>query len=304
MRIGLMLGTNPGPDSTIANIIALAQRAESQGFHNLWMANVFGHDAITTMSLVALSTKTIGVGTAVTPSYPRHPSALAQQVITAASASKGRFSLGLGLSHKMVIEDMLGLDYSKPASHMREYLQVLMPLLRGKSVAHRGEQYQVSLQLEVADHQTAPVLLAALGPKMLKLAGSLTDGTTTWMTGPKTLASHIIPSIQAAASEANRPAPRIVAGLPIALTDNIDQARETINKGMEIYGILPSYRSMLDREGAAGPGDVALLGNEKALSARIEQLRDMGVTDFNAFIFPLDSECFERTASFLAKQFC
>lgn len=304
MRIGLMIGADQGPDSTVAKIITLAQNAENKGFHNLWMANIFGHDAITTMSLVAQMTKKIGVGTAVTPSYPRHPSALAQQVITAASASEGRFSLGLGLSHKMVIEDMLGLDYSKPASHMREYLQVLMPLIRGESVAHKGEQYQVTLQMAVADQQTAPVLVAALGPKMLNIAGSLADGTTTWMTGPKTLASHIIPSIQRAASEANKPAPRIVAGLPIALTNNIDQARETINKGMEIYGMLPSYRQMLDREGAVGPADVAILGNEKSLSARVEQLRDMGVTDFNAFIFPLDSDCFERTSSFLAEQFC
>ena len=304
MRIGLMIGTDQGPDNTVAKIIALAQNAENKGFHNLWMANIFGHDAIATMSLVAQMTQKIGVGTAVTPSYPRHPSALAQQVITAASASEGRFSLGLGLSHKMVIEDMLGLDYSQPASHMREYLQVLMPLLRGEPVAHQGEQYKVSMQLDVADYHSASVLVAALGPRMLKIAGSLADGTTTWMTGPKTLANHIIPSIQSAAADANKPAPRIVAGLPIALTNDIDQARESINKGMAIYGVLPSYRNMLDREGAAGPADVAILGNEKALSARVEQLRDMGVTDFNAFIFPLDSECFERTSSFLAEKFC
>ncbi len=301
MRKGLMIGADEGPYNTIDKLIQFAIKAEQTGFDNLWMANIFGHDAISAMTLAGRETHKIGLGTAVTPSFPRHPTALAQQAMTAASACKGRFTLGVGLSHKMVIEDMMGLSYDKPAAHMREYLEVLLPLLRGEQTAHNGTQYNVNLQLSVEDAQPVSVVVAALGPAMLRVAGSLADGTSTWMTGPNTLESHIIPSIHQAAEEAGRQAPRVVAGLPIALTNNVDQAKQAIDKGMEMYGYLPSYRAMLDREGVAGPGDVALLGDETALLEQLRHLKNIGVTDFNAFIFPVDPECFERTLNWLAE---
>lgn len=302
MRIGIMSGATEGPDATLDGVIAKAQRVEELGFSTLWMANIFGLDAITTLALAGGQTARIELGTAVVPTYPRHPVAMAQQALTAQAAAGGRFVLGLGLSHSIVVEDMLGLSYEKPALHMREYLEVLCPLLRGEQVRHRGDHFRVAAQVQVPGADAPSVLLAALGPVMLALAGQLSDGTITWMCGPRTLEEHIGRRIRKSASGAQRPEPRIVAGFPIVLTDRADQARETIARELEIYGQLPSYRAMLDREGAAGPADVALVGDEAALRGGLERVRDAGVTDFVAAIVRTDEEAEKRTMEFLAAQ--
>ena len=300
MRMGLMLGASDGPDGSLAGLIKIAQDAEARGFDDLWMANIFGLDAISTLSIIGSHTDRIGLGTAVTPTYPRHPTALAQQAMTAGAAAPGRFRLGIGLSHKIVIENMLGFSYDKPARHMREYLTVLGPLMRGETVAHAGDEYNVNLTLNVPDAGHVPVLVAALGPQMLKLTGELADGTVTWMTGPATLENHIIPSINNSASAAGMPAATVAAGFPIVVTSDVDNAREAVGKTFAMYGQLPSYRAMLDREGVAGPGDLALVGDENSLRSSLQRLKDIGVTDFCAAISPTDDGAYERTLEFLA----
>jgi len=302
MRTGLMIGAGSDQDSSLEGLIKLSKRAEQAGFDNLWMANVFSLDAITTLALIGRETSRIELGTAVVPSYPRHPAALAQQCLTAAVACNGRFTLGLGLSHQLVIENMFGLSYDKPARHMKEYLQALLPMLNGEAAAHNGELYRVNCKFDVPGFKPVPVIVAALGDTMLKLAGTMTAGTTTWMTGPRALADHIIPSICQAAEAAGKPAPRIVCGLPIALTDDVDAAREKIAKGLQIYGMLPSYRAMLDKEGVTGPADVSMLGDEANLREKIRHLRDIGVTDFNAAIMSVEDGGFERTLAFLESE--
>ena len=195
MQIGVMIGAD-GAANTIDGVVNFAQNVEAKGLHNVWMANIFGFDAISTLSIVGRETQRIGLGTAVTPTYPRHPTALAQQAMTAAAATGNRFTLGIGLSHKIVIENMLGFSYDRPAAHMREYLEVLMPLLSGESVTHQGEQYNVGgLQLSIPGADPVPTVVAALGPLMLKIAGEHTDGTNTWMVGPKTMEDHIVARI-------------------------------------------------------------------------------------------------------------
>ena len=300
MRLGTMIISEEWPDKTINAVIEFAKGKEAQGFDNLWMANIFGLDAINALGVVGHATESIGLGTAVVPSYPRHPVAMAQQALTTAAASNNRFTLGIGLSHKLVIEDMLGMSYDKPARHMREYLEILMPLLRGEAVDYQGEQYRSACAIEVAGTRPVPVVVAALGPVMLKLAGQMADGTTTWMTGPGTLESHIIPGISKAANDAGKASPTIVAGLPIALCSDVAAARAKLDESLVIYGQLPSYRAMLDREGAAGPGDIAMVGNEAELRQQILRLRDMGVTDFNAAMLEVEPGAVERTAAFLA----
>ena len=298
MKMGLMLA---GGGGNLDSVVKTAQQAEASGFDNLWMANIFDFDAITTLAIVGRETRTIGLGTAVVPTYPRHPSAIAQQALTAAAASGNRFTLGIGLSHKIVIEDMLGFSYDKPARHMREYLEVLAPLLSGDTVNFDGDQFKVhNLALSVPGVSGVPLLIAALGPAMLKLAGEMADGTVTWMTGPKTLESHIAPSIVRAAEAVGKPAPRIAAGFPIVLTKDVPAAREMIASTLQIYGVLPSYRAMLDREGLAGPADLAFAGDEKELKANIDRLRDIGVTDFCANIVAADAAEYQRTYDFLA----
>ncbi len=302
MRIGLMAGATAAAGNSLQAIVDFSKMAEERGFHSIWLANVFGVDAIGACALAGWETSRIEFGTAVTPTYPRHPTALAQQAVTTSVACDGRFTLGIGLSHKLVIEDMLGLSYDKPAAHMKEYLQVLCPLLNGEAADFTGEQYQVKLALNVPGSRDVPLIVAALGPAMLKLAGTWADGTTTWMTGPKTIESHILPGVTSAAQEAGRPAPRIVCGLPIVVTNDADAAREKIAKDLAVYGMLPSYRAMLDREGVAGPAELSIVGDESTVRTAIQRLRDAGVTDFNAAIVPIEEGSLDATLNLLQSE--
>ena len=208
--------------------------------------------------------------------------------------------MGIGLSHKMVIENMLGLSYGRRAAHMREYLEVLGALLRGETVNYDGEEYQVhGLTLDIPGSEGLSVVVAALGPAMLRATGELADGTNTWMVGPKTMAQHIVPKLSAAADGAGKPPPRVVGGYPIALTSKPDEARAAVGEALVIYGQLPSYRAMLDREGAQGPEDIAILGDENLLRDELKRLEDTGVTDFNAAIMDVEPGAYERTLEFL-----
>lgn len=309
MKTGIMTGgrsNSPdvnaiGRSTTIAEQIELTQRAERAGFDTVWMANVFALDAIMTMAIAGHNTNTIEVGTAVTPTYPRHPTAIAQQAVTAAAATNNRFTLGIGLAHKVMIEDALGMSYAKPATHMKDYLSILAPLLRGESVDYDGEHYSVhGLTVGAAGAGEVPIIVAALGERMLQLAGRHTSGTITWMVGTQTLKDHIGPAIDKAATAAGRGKPRIVAGFPIVLTNKPDEARAAIADGLALYGELPSYRAMLDREGVAGPADLAIVGDEQALRDGLSRIRDAGATDFNAAIAEVDAGAFDRTFEFLA----
>ena len=300
MRIGVMLGASGGDDSIDA-VVRTARRVEQAGLDNLWMANIFSFDAISTLSIVGREVPRLRLGTAVTPTFPRHPTAIAQQALTAAAATGNRFVLGIGLSHKVVIENMLGLSYDAPARHMREYLDVLMPLLRGETLNYQGELYRVGgLTLTVPGAESVPTVVAALGPLMLRVAGELADGTNTWMVGPKTMETHIVARLTKAAEAAGRPAPTVVGGVPIVLTRRPDEARQRIAQALVMYGQLPSYRAMLDREGVGGPADIAIVGDENSLRGEIDRFRNAGVTDFNAAIMAVEDGAYERTLEFLA----
>lgn len=299
MRLGIVSHAAGNPKATLADNLAEIRQAEAEGFAFFSLPNIFGLDAIAVLALAGRETSRIELATGVVPAPPRHPVAMAQQALTAQAATGGRFVLGIGMSHKVVIEDMLGLSYASPARQMREYLEVLMPLLRGEPARFEGRLYRVQATLSVEGGTPVRCLVAALGPRMLEVAGRLADGTATWMTGTRTLAEHTVPTIRRAARDAGRPEPRVVAALPIALCSDPGTAREVANRVFQIYGTLPSYRAMLDREGAAGPGDVGIYGDEAALRAGLERLRDAGVTDFAASLFPADEGCVSRTREFL-----
>ena len=284
MRYGILLSENAKDGDPITGLRDQIADAAERGFSSAWMSNIFGLDAITALTAAGVQAPPIELGTAVVPTYPRHPAALAQQAMTANAALGGRFTLGIGLSHKVVIENVYGYSFERPGRHMKEYLEILVPLTRGEKVAYRGETLQAGLRLTTPG-AGLPVLVAALGPRMLKLAGTLAAGTVLWMTGPKTIAEHIAPAIKAAAAEAGREEPRIVCSLPICVTDDPEGAVARANEIFSTYGTLPSYRAMLDREGVAGPGDVAVVGDEETVLARLETLRQAGVTDFVAAPF-------------------
>lgn len=290
MKIGLMLplpGETPAPGTIVEQIV----RAEGMGFHSVWLPNIRGNDALTVLAVAGTRTARIELGTFVVPTYPRHPTALAQQALSTAALSGNRLTLGIGLSHRIVMETMLGFDWSHPIRHTREYLACLLPLLRGEAVQFQGEEYRVNgYSLTVPGADTPPVLIAALGPQMLRLAGRHTAGTAIWMGGPRYLAEHVVPVLGAAASEAGRPAPRILAGLPVCVTARPDEARRYAAQAFERYGQLPSYRAILDKEGAAGPADVALIGSAEEVSAGLRALANAGATDLAASVFALPGD--------------
>jgi F420-dependent oxidoreductase-like protein len=297
MRIGTSL-TEPQSPQALSVLRDQLKMAVDEGFSSAWMANIFGLDALTALAVAGHGIDGIEIGTAVVPTYPRHPAVLAQQALTAALALGSRLTLGIGLSHKIVIEDMYGYGFDAPAAHMSEYLSILLPLVNGEHVAFEGTTMRASIALSVPRTGEVPVLLAALGPQMLKLAGQRTAGTILWMTGPATVRDYIVPTIRAAAQQAGRPDPRVVCILPVCVTDDPDGARARAAKVFEIYGQLPSYRAMLDREGAQGPADVAIVGDEDTVAGQIAALADCGVTDFVAGEFARGDER-QRTRALL-----
>lgn len=273
----------------IDDLVPQAQAIADEGFGTMWLPQIFGYDAITALAVVAREVPDLHLGTAVVPTYPRHPAMLAAQARTLSSISDGRFTLGIGLSHQVVIEGMFGMSYEKPVRHMREYLDVLLPLLDGESVLAEGETltYRGGLMFEAPP---TPVLLAALGPAMLRVAGERADGTSTWMTGPTTIGDHVAPSIRAAAEAAGRPDPQVVVSLPMCVTDDVAAARERAAREFQMYGTLPSYRAMLDREGVEGPADVAVIGSPDEARDRIMAFAEAGATMFNGSAFGSSDE--------------
>ncbi|SDL67051.1 F420-dependent oxidoreductase, MSMEG_4879 family [Nonomuraea jiangxiensis] len=283
MRYGYFL-TEPRGSDPIGELRDQITQAAESGFTSAWLSHIFGLDALTALAAAGAGGPAIELGTAVVATYPRHPAALAQQAMTANAALGGRLTLGIGLSHRIVIENMYGYGFDRPLRHMREYLDVLIPAGRGEQVKYAGETVKADLRL-TGPGGGFPVLVAALGPRMLGLAGAVADGTVLWMTGPKTVAEHVVPTIRAAAAEAGREPPRVVCALPVCVTDDPAAAVARANEVFSVYGQLPSYRAMLDREGAANPGDVAIVGDEETVLARIAELEQAGVTDFVGSVF-------------------
>lgn len=286
MRIGVFFPSveHVPLDDMVSRVAAVA----GAGFDSVWLPQSSSFDALTALAVIGREVAGIGLGTAVIPTYPRHPVALAAQALTANAAVRGRLVLGIGLSHKMTIEGRYGLSYDRPARHMREYLSVLVPLLESGRADFSGETLVGRAELSIPGALPPPVLLAALQPAMLRLAGSRADGTITWCTGPVTVEQQIVPLITAAAREAGRPPPRVVVALPCCVTDDEGDGRQKADDQLKGYGQIPVYRAVLDREGAASPGDVSIVGDEASVSAQLDRLADIGATDFVAI--PCGSE--------------
>ncbi len=288
MRIGIFFGARREVVG-FNTLVERASHAERDGFSHFWVPHLptLGYDALTALAIIARQTSRIALGTAVVPVFAEHPLTLAQHAMTAQAASGGRLILGIGLSHQPVVEGVLGLSYASPARYMEEYLAVLHPLFSEGRVDFAGQIFSVKAELRVQDSSPFPVFLAALAPRMLRLAGERADGTVTWMAGRETIASHIAPRLQAAAQAAGRPQPRVCVGLPIAVTDDETQGREIAAQDFQRYGQLVNYRRLLDIEGVAGPADVAVVGNEHQVEQQLRALAAAGATDFLAAIFPV-----------------
>jgi 5,10-methylenetetrahydromethanopterin reductase len=282
MRIGMLFDVGQPIDGLVEQVAGIADA----GLDSAWAFQIFGYDALTALAVVGREVPGIRLGTAVVPTYPRHPVMLAAQALTVQAATGGRLTLGIGLSHQVVIENVFGQSFERPARHMREYLSILVPILLGEQVTFEGETMKASTfgPLDI-DAPAPPVLVAALGTAMLGIAGRMASGTVTWMTGPDTIESHIVPTLSAAAAEAGRPEPLVTVGLPVCVTDDADAARQLAGETFAVYGHLPSYRAMLDKEGVAGPADVAIVGSESEVAAQVRRLADIGCTEFCAAPF-------------------
>jgi F420-dependent oxidoreductase-like protein len=282
-------------------LLGEARHARERGLE-LWTAQVFDVDALTALAVVGREVPGLRVGTAVVPIYARHPIVMAMQALTVQAATGNRLTLGIGLSHKMMIEGVFGLSFARPIAHMREYLEVLMPLLHEGKAEYEGREItaRTITPMEVPGAQAPPVLVAALGTQMLNLAGRLADGTSLWLVGPNTIGDHIVPAITRAASAAGRPGPQVYASLPVTVTADPAAARETAATEYGWYGTVPSYRAMLDREGARGPGDVAVVGDEETVAAQLHRLFERGATGFRASVFGTAEER-QRTYALLSE---
>ena len=301
MRIGIHGGPSGRGDNAIDEMIETGRKAAALGL-NYWAPQLTDVDALTALAVVGREVPGLQVGTAVVPTYPRHPLVMAMQALTVQAATGGNLVLGIGLSHQVVIEGAFGMSFSTPIRHMREYLEILMPVLHDGKVTFEGDELTARTfgPVRLAGASAPPVVVAALGTQMLRLAGRLADGTALWMVGAQTIETHIVPTITKAAEDAGRPAPRVVVGLPVSVTADPEGAKEKAAAAFGFYNNLPSYRAMLDKEGAEGPADVAIVGDEETVSASLRRLFDVGATELSLPVFGSADER-ERTLALLSE---
>ena len=293
---GYGVGTSQG---NLDELRDQARWAEGAGFDSLWVSQIFGLDPIVALAAIGSEFPAFTeLGTSVVPLTGRHPMSLAPAALTAQAATGGRFTLGIGPSHKMVAEGFFGESFARPFTRTKEFVESLNALFETGSTSVDGEELFSSGWLTI-DAPPVPILLAALGPKMLELAGTSTAGTTLGSCGPKTIATHIKPRIDRAAASAGRPAPRIMALVSVGITDQPDQRREEGRKRSELYAALPSYRAMLDIEGVASPADLNLFGDKHTITEGLERYVAAGITDVRIGVAADDTHEVAATRAFL-----
>jgi F420-dependent oxidoreductase-like protein len=302
MRIGVMVGPERGRYATkVERMQSDARWAEESGLSTVWIPQIPDEfDALTAAAMVGTVTTRIEIGTAVVPVQPRHPIALAQQTLSVQAVCEGRLALGLGVSHHWVIDEMLGLPYEKPAATLRAHLDVLDQALAGPGpIDVENDVFRVHNPLDITDLAPTPVLLAALGPVMLRLAGERTDGTILWMADERAIGEHIAPAIGAAAASAGRPAPRIVAGIPVCLCgeDEIEVAVTRTNRILSEAEVSPNYQKLLEHGDARTVGDLLAAGTEGMIEKRLRSFADAGVTDVSVRVVPIGQGRDELIAS-------
>jgi F420-dependent oxidoreductase-like protein len=287
MKIGLSGGA-----ATVDRMIEQAKEAEADGFTSLWYASAIGGDPLVALALAGRETTSIELGTSVLQTYTCHPLLMANRAASVVSAmGRPGFTLGIGPSHQLVIEDVYGLSYAHPGRHTEEYVYVLSAALNGEEVNFVGEEFRVHSGQRVAKPtEPVPLLVAALGPRLLRVAGERADGTILWMGNARAVEVHVAPRIRKAAAGAGRPEPRIVAGLPVAVHSDVAEARNAASVQFAGYGMLPNYRRLLDIGQVDGPADAAIVGDEKTVTAQIQQLFEAGTTDVWAAIFPVGDD--------------
>ncbi len=301
MRIGINGSSLLALGSPTSAIVDHAVAAEADGFSSYWVAQLAVPDALTVLAVVGGATASIELGTAVIPTWTRHPLMLGAQALTTNEICGGRLALGIGLAHKSSVEVSLKIPFATPARHMDEYLSVLLPAMRERRVSFEGTIWsgEVDNVGGPGDVPAPSVVLAAMGPRMLAMAGGRTDGSILWLSGPRTIETVIRPALETAAEAAGRPAPRIVASVPVCVTSQPDAVRGLVAAVLEGYNHLPSYRGVMDAEGAAGPEDVSVIGSEDEVRDGLAAFAAAGATDFSALEFTTTDDEVARTRALL-----
>ncbi len=301
MRIGINGSSLVSLGRPVSEMVDHAVEAERDGFPSYWLAQLGVPDALTVLGVMGQATSTIELGTAVISTWPRHPLMLAAQALTTSELCGGRLVLGIGLAHKPSVESTLKIPFERPARNMAQYLDVLLPALAERSVSSVGDIWSGEVESlgGPADTPTPSVMLAAMGPRMLDMAGRRADGTILWLSGPRVIETTIAPALRAAADDAGRPEPRLVASVPVCVTDQPDQVRGLIAAVLGGYNDLPSYRGVMDAEGVGGPEDVSLVGDEATVRTGLQAFADAGATDFAAVELVTDAETGARTRALL-----
>jgi F420-dependent oxidoreductase-like protein len=303
MRIGLMIGSDKERSRAdrLTGLLDDGKAAERDGFASFWIPQVPGYlDAMTAAALLGHVTERIEIGTAVVPIQTRHPLIMAQQALTTAVACSGRFTLGIGPSHHWIITDQLGLPYDKPALLVRDYIDVLDAALAGPGpIAVDNNSFRVHSPVDVTDQYGTQVLVAALGPAMLRLAGERAGGTILWMADERAIGDYVVPRITDAAASAGRTGIRVVAGVPVALcsSSETDGAREYASEVLGHADFSPNYVLLLEHGDAEDVGDTMAAGDESTVLRRLQSYRGAGVTDLAVRVVPLGQDARERSAS-------
>jgi F420-dependent oxidoreductase-like protein len=302
MRIGVMVGPERGRYSTkVERMLADAQWAEEAGLASVWVPQIpDDFDALTAATVIGVHTTRIEIGTAVVPVQPRHPIALAHQALSTQAVCEGRLTLGLGVSHHWIIDEMLGLPYGRPVATMGSYLEVLLPALAGPGMVDvENEMFRVHNPMDITDIVPTSVMIAALGPMMLRLAGERADGTILWLADERAIGSHVAPTINGAAQAAGRRPPRIVAGVPICLCgdDEVDVAIDRANRVLSESEISPNYQKLLDHGDARAVGDILAAGSEASIEKRLRSFADAGATDVSLRVVPIGATREDKLAS-------
>ncbi|MDT7723951.1 MAG: hypothetical protein QOI21_527 [Actinomycetota bacterium] len=283
MTIGVALpsGDTGHAANIVDEIIAQTAQAAEAGIRSVWFSQTLSHDAVTMAALAGRAVPGIDVGTSVVPMHPRHPLLLAALAQTAQAATGGRFTLGIGLGAKSLLESAYGLPYPPPIRHLREYLTVLRTLLDGGKADFDGETVNAHPTLPTAVAGAAPVsvIVAAMGPQALRVTGELADGTLPYLAGPKAISDGIVPVITKAAEAAGRPAPRIIAAVPAVVTNDVDAVREIAAGQLDFYNSIPSYQRIIEAEGASGALDLAVIGDEEVVTTAVRRYFDAGATE-------------------------
>jgi F420-dependent oxidoreductase-like protein len=292
MRIGIMIGPEARNDAgKVERLCEDARAADEAGFAAVWIPQLpQDFDAMTAAALMGRETTRIELATAVVPLQPRHPIALGQQALSVQAVCRGRFSLGVGPSHHWIIDEMMGLPYERPAQVVEDYLDVFDAMFAGPGpVDVENDRFRIHNPLDITDVAPTPVLLAALGPVMLRIAGERADGTILWMADERAIAEHVVPRITKAAAGTGRPSPRVVAGIPVGVCRDheVDAARERANRILGHAEYSPNYQRLLERGDASDVGDIAAVGSEADVEERLRSFAAAGVTDLSARILPI-----------------